>query len=189
MKIPNKLEELIAVALLENAAIKNFLHQMNSKNRLGDVKNWQEINIPFWILANYILNEADETDELKHNIEGDPDFNALKNLIFKAIAESSKVKEFLQLLRKKGLLDKLLEAEDILITQGALAEGIIYHPITVKKLLANIDASQRPLGKQQYIDGIPLSPNEERFEEYCAERFNETKWLNKHHLLPLNLAI
>lgn len=177
MSAPEAFGNIIDMVILENQAIKNFLYRINSENRLDAVRGWGTIHIPFWVIVDCILKEVAETTELQDNEEGDPKFSELKKLIFVALVESFKIREFIRMASKE-ILNKLLEI-NIDIVPKTLVDAVIGK----RKLIIRREPPQKPLEKRQYIDGVPLSENEEVFEEYCAEHFDEEDWLKKHRLM------
>ncbi|MFQ6110565.1 MAG: hypothetical protein ACE5LX_00900 [Nitrospinota bacterium] len=107
----------------------------------------------------------------------------LSDAIIKAILSSEEVKGILSLLQQQGLVapDDIFALALKFPTAGVMEAKMGQIRVEGKEGEDAVPVSP-PLPskeKAQFVDGKKLSPAEEAFMEYCAERFDSAEWLKK----------
>lgn len=115
---------------------------------------------------------------MKRNKGLPEDFEELSQAITDAIAKSQEVKKVLNKIKNQNLLNMNTFLALLLKIETGRGERF---EIEEKKV---IKKRKHPFSSKstQYIDGVELSDREVAFEEYCAKKFNQSKWLKKWRL-------
>lgn len=174
--------KLILLVLIQNQNIRNFIDKIKNEKKIRILLRYEKIRIPVKIIVDYIIDWTDESDDII-DVKADTEFNQFILLIFNAITVSPEIREFITLLSRENRLEPFM-GTDIEITTKDLINFIVSDvPANRRKvIIRREEAPQEPPRKLQYIDGVPLTENEEAFEEYCAEHFIERWWMKKHGL-------
>lgn len=188
MDASDNLNKLALLVLVQNQAIKDFLNKIRGENNIRILLKYNTIRIPVKIITESIINWTDESDEIK-NIKADPEFNQFILLIFNAIIESPEIRGFIDFLSRENHLEPLMGSDIEIITKHLINLIISGAPTDLENLenrrrviIRREEKLQEPPRELQYIDGIPLTENEEIFEEYCAAHFITRWWMKKNRL-------
>ncbi len=107
----------------------------------------------------------------------------LSDAIIKAILGSEEVKGILSLLQQRGLVapDDIFALALKFPTAGVMEArmGQIRQEGRGGENELVISPPPPPKEREQFVNGKKLSPAEEAFMEYCAERFDTSAWLKK----------